>query len=275
VTATASSCSTPGGGQHRPSRVHLVGAGPGPADLLTLRAARLLAAAEVVIHDQLVTDDVLALTGPNAEVIPAGRRQGRVVARHEEVVDLLVAAARAGRRAVRLKGGDPVVLGRGGEEALDLAARGVACELVPGVTSAVAAPELAGIPVTHRGVAPGFLVLTAKRAPQGAGCGSADADWELAGRFSGTVVVLMGATRLGELCARLQAHGRAGSTPAGVVSHAGLPTQRTVRSTLAGLPARAAAERLETPAVLVVGEVVDVPDEVGHRLAAASRAVHA
>jgi uroporphyrin-III C-methyltransferase / precorrin-2 dehydrogenase / sirohydrochlorin ferrochelatase len=265
----------PGGVPGGVGRVHLVGAGPGPADLLTLRAARLLASAEVVVHDQLVTDEVLALAAPAAEVVPAGRRQGRVVARHEEVVDLLVAAARAGRRVVRLKGGDPVVLGRGGEEALDLAARGVACELVPGITSAVAGPELAGIPVTHRGVAPGFLVMTAKRAPRDTAPHRGDVDWELAARFSGTVVLLMGATRLAELCGRLREHGRPADTPAAVVSHAGLPTQRTVTGTLADLPARAAHEHLATPAVLVVGEVVDVPAEVAHRLRAAHARVRA
>jgi uroporphyrin-III C-methyltransferase len=268
VTATVHR-QPPDGAPEGAATVHLVGAGPGPADLLTLRAARLLAAAEVVVHDQLVTDDVLALAAPGAEVVPAGRRQGRVVARHEEVVDLLVAAARAGRRTVRLKGGDPVVLGRGGEEALDLAERGIACELVPGITSAVAGPELAGIPVTHRGVAPGFLVMTAKRAPLDATHHRGDADWELAARFSGTVVLLMGATRLGELCGRLREHGRPRDTPAAVVSHAGLSTQRTVTGTLADLPARAAHEHLATPAVLVVGEVVDVPAEVARRLRAA------
>jgi uroporphyrin-III C-methyltransferase / precorrin-2 dehydrogenase / sirohydrochlorin ferrochelatase len=248
------------------ARVHLVGAGPGPADLLTLRAARLLGQAELVVHDQLVTEDVLALAAPDARLVPVGRRQGRVVASHEEVVELLVTAARAGRRTVRLKGGDPVVLGRGGEEALDLAARGVACELVPGITSAVAAPELAGIPVTHRGVAPGFLVLTAHRADSSP-AGTADADWELAARFSGTLVVLMGATRLAELCGRLRALGRPGSTPAALVSHAGLVGQRTLTATLERLPARAAAEHLPTPAVLVVGEAVGVPAEVERRLA--------
>jgi uroporphyrin-III C-methyltransferase len=248
--------------------VHLVGAGPGPADLLTLRAARLLAAADLVVHDQLVTPEVLQLAHPAAEIVSAGRRQGRVVARHEEVVELMAGAARAGRRVVRCKGGDPVVLGRGGEEALDLAARGVACELVPGITSAVAAPELAGIPVTHRGVAPGFLVLTAKQAPRPKA--EPDDDWLLAARFSGTVVVLMGATRLTAVCGRLEALGRAGGTPAAVISHAGRDSQRTVTSTLRGLPDRVARAGLEAPAVLVVGEVVAVPAEVERLLGAAT-----
>jgi siroheme synthase len=190
------------------------------------------------------------------------------VARHEEVVDLLVRGARDGRCVVRLKGGDPVVLGRGGEEALDLAARGVACELVPGITSAVAAPELAGIPVTHRGVAGGFMVLTAQRAPDPDAASRDDRDWELAARFSGTVVVLMGATRLARLCDRLEALGRPGSTPAAVISHAGRPTQRTVTAPLSQLPGRAAAERVAAPAVLVVGDVVAVSGEVERHLAA-------
>ena len=259
----------------RVARVHLVGAGPGPADLLTLRAARLLATADLVVHDQLVTDDVLSSAGPGAELVPAGRRQGRVVVRHEEVVELLSVAAHAGRRVVRLKGGDPVVLGRGGEEALDLAARGIACELVPGITSAVAAPELAGIPVTHRGLAPGLMVMTAKRAPRSpAGSHAIDADLELAARFSGTVVLLMGGTRIGELCGRLQSHGRCPTTPAAVVSHAGLPTQHVVTGSLADLPARAATSRVATPAVLVIGGVVDVPARVAGLLRTAT-ATHA
>lgn len=253
-----------------PGRVHLVGAGPGPVELLTLRAARLLATADLVAHDQLVTEEVLALVPAEAELVAVGRRQGRVVASHDEVISLLARAAVTGRRVVRLKGGDPVVLGRGGEEALDLARRGVPSELVSGVTSAVAAPELAGIPVTHRGVAAGFLVLTAARAPEGRWAEDAE-DWEAAARFSGTVVVLMGATRLAETCERLQLHGRSGATPAAVVSRAGSSEQAVVTGTLAELPALTVDAGVPAPAVVVIGEVAEVPGRV-ERLLQASRA---
>jgi uroporphyrin-III C-methyltransferase len=235
--------------------VHLVGAGPGDPELLTLRAARLLAEADVVVHDQLVPEAVLAHVRPGAEVLAAGRRCGRIVVAHPAVVDRLAHAALAGRRVVRLKGGDPVVFGRGGEETLELAARGVATELVPGVSSVIAAPELAGIPLTHRGVSTGFLVLTGRRAAHEMGL---DGDWDLAARFSGTVVVLMGGGRLAELCGELVARGRDGATPAAIIASAGCPGQQVVSGTLHDLPGRARAAQIGTPAVLVVGDVVEV-----------------
>ncbi|WP_052669122.1 uroporphyrinogen-III C-methyltransferase [Nitriliruptor alkaliphilus] len=235
--------------------VHLVGAGPGDPDLLTVRAARLLADADLVLHDQLVPDEILALVSPAAEVVPVGRRCGSVVVGHPSVVARMAHAAHRGLRVVRLKGGDPVVFGRGGEEVLDLAARGVATELVPGISSAIAAPELAGIPLTHRGLAAGFLVLTGQRR---AGDDELGGDWDLAARFSGTVVVLMGAGRCAQLCAALVDRGRAGSTPAAMIAAAGRPEQRTVTGCLADLADRVADADLPTPAVLVVGDVVEV-----------------
>ena len=248
------------------ARVHLVGAGPGDPDLLTVRAARLLAEADLVVHDQLVTPGILRLAGPHARIVSVGRRLGRVVLPHEEVIELLVQAAVRGQRVVRLKGGDPVIFGRGTEEALALAERGVVSELVPGVSSPVAAPELAGIPLTHRGVSTGFLVLTGRCAE---GTGDA-ADWELAARFSGTVVVLMAATRVSELSERLQGLGRAASTPAAIIERAGHPEQRVVTSTLAGLASDAAAAGIGTPAVVVIGGVVEIRAAVQHAGAAAA-----
>ncbi|GGI08468.1 uroporphyrinogen-III C-methyltransferase [Egicoccus halophilus] len=257
--------------------VHLVGAGPGAADLLTLRAARLLGEADLVVHDQLVTPDVLRLVGPRARLVSVGRRQGHVVLGHDEVVALLAAAAHAGQHVVRLKGGDPVVFGRGGEESLDLAARGVATAYVPGITSAVAAPELAGIPVTHRGLSAGVLVLTGQRARGGEPC---PMDLAVAAAFDGTVVLLMGATRLAAWCRGLVDLGRRGDTPAALIAHAGRPEQTLVTGTLGNLAARVAehaaamsgepGERL-TPATAVVGDVVGVPAAVDRLLAATTR----
>lgn len=235
--------------------VHLVGAGPGDPELLTLRAARLLAEADLVLHDQLVPTAILALADPAAEVVAVGRRCGAVVVSHPAVVDRMATAALAGRRVVRLKGGDPVVFGRGGEETLALLARGVTTELVPGISSAIAAPELAGIPLTHRGRSAGFLVLTGQRR---SGDDELGGDWDLAARFSGTVVVLMGAARCGQLCAALVARGRPATTPAAMVAAAGRPDQQVVIGRLADLADRVVDAALPTPAVLVVGDVVDV-----------------
>lgn len=236
--------------------VHLVGAGPGDPELLTLRAARLLADAQLVLHDQLVPAEVLTLVSASAEVVPVGRRCGTVVVGHAAVVARMAAAANAGQRVVRLKGGDPVVFGRGGEETLALSALGVQTVLVPGISSVIAAPELAGIPLTHRGIAAGFLVLTGRRrAGEAAALGP---DWDLAARFSGTVVVLMGAARCAELCAALVARGRDGTTPAAMVAAAGRPEQRVVVGRLDDLAERVAEAGSPTPAVLVVGDVVEV-----------------
>lgn len=235
--------------------VHLVGAGPGDPDLLTVRATRLLADADLVLHDQLVPDRILEQVTADAELVPVGRRRGAIVVGHQAVVARMAAAAHQGRRVVRLKGGDPVVFGRGSEETLALAERGVATELVPGITSAVAAPELAGIPLTHRGLAAGFMVLTGQRR---AGEDVLGEDWDLAARFTGTLVVLMGTHRCAELCAELVARGRRASTPAAVVAAAGLPEQRTVVGCLDDLADRAAEAALPSPAVLVIGDVVQV-----------------
>jgi uroporphyrin-III C-methyltransferase len=195
-----------------------------------------------------------------------GRRIGHVVLPHEQVIDLLAQAARDGRHVVRLKGGDPVVFGRGAEEALELARRGVSAELVPGISSAIAAPELAGIPLTHRGVASGFLVVTGQHA---AGPG-ARVDWELAASFSGTLVILMGATRLAELLGTLCVHGRSPSTPAAIVQHAGRPEQRVLTGTVGNLPALADMAGIGTPAVVIVGEVVTLRERTRRHLEAPS-----
>ena len=181
--------------------VALVGAGPGDPDLLTVRAARLLAAAEVVVHDALVGSGVLDLVPPEAELIDVGKRPGRPVPQ-ELISTLLVVLARSGRRVVRLKGGDPFVFGRGGEEALALLEAGVPFEVVPGVSSAVAAPAAAGIPITHRGVAAAFTVVTGHRR-----AGEPDVDWRSLARVGGTVVVLMGVSQRATIAAELIAGG--------------------------------------------------------------------
>ncbi len=225
--------------------VSLVGAGPGDPELLTVRAARLLAAAEVVVHDALVGSGVLDLVPPEAELIDVGKRPGRPVPQ-ELISTLLVELARSGRRVVRLKGGDPFVFGRGGEEALALLEAGVPFEVVPGVSSAVAAPAAAGIPITHRGVAASFTVVTGHRR-----AGEPDVDWRSLARVGGTVVVLMGVSQRATIAAELIAGGLDPATPVAAVQSA---------TTLDEVVARCRLDELgempvESPAVLVIGAV--------------------
>jgi uroporphyrinogen III methyltransferase/synthase len=226
--------------------VYLVGAGPGDPALLTVRAAEVLAHAEVVIHDRLVDPSVLDLAPPHAERIDVGKAPGQAVPQ-EEICALLVEHGRRGRRVVRLKGGDPFVFGRGGEEALALGAAGVDWELVPGVTSAFAVPAYAGVPVTHRGLATSVAVVTGHRADTV----DAETDWEALAAAGGTVVVLMGVARRAEIARRMIAGGRDPATPVAAVSWGTRPEQRTVRTTLA----RLGATDVASPATIVVGGV--------------------
>jgi uroporphyrin-III C-methyltransferase len=225
--------------------VALVGAGPGDPELLTLRAARLLAEAEVVVHDALVGDGVLALIPPNVERIDVGKRPGRPTPQ-EMISALLVELGRQGRRVVRLKGGDPFVFGRGGEEADALARAGVAFEVVPGITSSVAAPAAAGIPVTHRGVSAAFTVVTGHRRP-----GEPDVDWRSLARVGGTIVVLMGVSQRAAIASELIAGGLDPATPVAAVQSATTDAQVVGRWTLAEL----GAAEVDSPAVIVIGAV--------------------
>jgi uroporphyrin-III C-methyltransferase len=226
--------------------VFLVGAGPGDPDLLTVKAARLLSQADVVVHDALVDAAVLALASPTTELIDVGKRPGRPVPQ-ELITTLLIDLGRRHRCVVRLKGGDPYVFGRGGEEALALQEAGVPFEVVPGVTSAVAAPALAGVPVTHRGLAAAVTIVTGHRRQ-----GDEQAtDWEALARVGGTVVVLMGVAERAAIAAKLVAGGRAAATPVAVVERAGTAAQRVVRGRLDEL----AALEVSAPATIVIGAV--------------------
>jgi uroporphyrin-III C-methyltransferase/precorrin-2 dehydrogenase/sirohydrochlorin ferrochelatase len=230
--------------------VALVGAGPGDPELLTLRAARRLAEAELVLYDALVDPRVLALA-PQARRFSVGKRAGRPSTRQPTIERLMISAARRGLRVVRLKCGDPFVLGRGGEEALALAAAGIPFEVVPGITSAVAAPALAGIPVTHRGLASGFVVIS----------GHEERAWAPAldslAPGAATLVVLMGLRTRATIAARLRARGWAASTPAAICLAAGTPEATHWIGTLAEL-ATAAVELDALPGTIVVGDVVKV-----------------
>jgi uroporphyrin-III C-methyltransferase/precorrin-2 dehydrogenase/sirohydrochlorin ferrochelatase len=227
--------------------VWLVGAGPGDPELLTLRAARVLAEADLVLYDALVSPATLALAR-RAQCFSVGKRHGRASVSQETIHRLLVRAARRGRRVVRLKGGDPFVLGRGGEEALALRAASVPFAVVPGVTCAVAAPALAGIPVTHRGLASAFVVVS----------GHAETAWrpvlDTLEPGAATVVVLMGLRERPAIGAALLARGWRAETPAAVVRGAGTEAQSAWHGTLRGLAA-ADEEPGDLPGTLVVGAV--------------------
>jgi len=226
--------------------VYLVGAGPGDPGLLTVRGAEVLAAADVVVHDRLAEISLLDLAPSAAERVDVGKSPGAPVPQ-EDINALLVERAKAGLEVVRLKGGDPFVFGRGGEEAEALRAAAVPFEVVPGVTAAVAVPAYAGIPVTHRGMSTSFTVVTghSRHMPD------TDVDWETLARSGGTVVVLMGVAHRTEIARRLMAGGLAGDTPVAAVRWGTRPGQRTVRTTLDHLH----AVDLEPPVTLVVGQV--------------------
>jgi len=238
----------------RAGHVALVGAGPGDPQLLTLRAADLLSRADVVLHDALVDVRVLAFSRPDAELIAVGKRGGRRSAAQAQIEARMIEEARRGRFVVRLKGGDPFVFGRGGEEVLALTAAGLTVEVVPGVSAATAAPALAGIPLTYRGLAASFGVTTARRTD-----GRVQDFRELAGLD--TLVVMMAAQSLREVCAQLISAGRPPDTPAALVEAASTPAQRVVRGSLGSFAKRPVLAPVEGPALLVVGAVVSVLSE--------------
>lgn len=230
-----------------PGRVVLVGGGPGAEDLLTLRAQRHLTRATVVVVDRLAPRGALRHVGPHAEVVDVGKTPYHHPVPQHEINRLLVERARRGDYVVRLKGGDPYVFGRGGEELAHCRAAGVDCEVVPGVTSAFAAPAAADIPVTHRGVSTGVLLLS----------GHDELHPDQLAAWPHTIVVLMGMGRLRELCAALVAAGRDPGTRVAVVQQAWTPTECTVRGDLTDIADRVAAQGISNPATIVVGPVVD------------------
>jgi uroporphyrinogen III methyltransferase/synthase len=236
----------------RPGVVYLVGAGPGDPGLLTARALELIAAAETILYDRLIPDGALGGARSDAELIYVGKSPEAKAMEQEEIEALMVDRARAGRSVVRLKGGDPFVFGRGGEEAETLAAAGVGFEVVPGVTAGVAAPAYAGIPVTHRDDASAVAFVTGHEDPEK---DETALDWEALARFPGTLVLYMGVKNLPLIAERLAAAGRDPREPAAAVERGTSPRQRTVTSTLDGLAAAVAEEGIRAPAILLFGPV--------------------
>ncbi len=228
--------------------VYLVGAGPGDPGLLTVRGAELLRRADVVVYDRLASSALLELAPPGAELIAAGKSPGDVDLTQDQTNQVLVDKGRTAECVVRLKGGDPFVFGRGGEEAEALAAAGIPFEVVPGITSAIGAAAYAGIPVTHRGVSTHFTVVTGHEDPAK---DRTDVDWAALARAGGTLVILMGAGRIGEIARRLIEGGRAPDTPVAAVRNGTRPDQVTVRATLATV----AGAGVKAPSAIVVGDV--------------------
>jgi uroporphyrin-III C-methyltransferase len=235
---------------HAPGTVWLVGAGPGDPDLLTVRALKVIASADVIVHDGLVSPAILALAPSRSRLIDVAKRRSRHSYPQEEINRMLAAFALEGLTVVRLKGGDPFIFGRGGEEMEACRAAGVDCYVVPGVTAALAAGAGAGAPLTHRGAAQAVTFVTGH-----AKAGEApDLDWPALARANQTVVIYMGLATAAPIAARLVAAGRAPSTPALIVENASLPNERRVVTTLGGIGE--AAARLSGPAILIVGEAM-------------------
>ncbi|MEA2163254.1 MAG: uroporphyrinogen methyltransferase / synthase [Thermoanaerobaculia bacterium] len=238
-------------------KVFLVGAGPGDPSLLTLRAAELIASADFIAIDALVSTEIASRVSPNAEAVYVGKRAAAHTLPQEQINQLLIDEARKGKKVVRLKGGDPFVFGRGGEEAEELVTAGVAFEIVPGISSAIAGPAYAGIPVTHRSFATSLTLVTGHEADSSTGI-----KWGALAQLDGTIVFMMGFANLGTIVAKLIEHGMTPDRPIAVISKATTLEQRTITGTLATIEAKLAGANLPTPALIVVGEVVTLHDTI-------------
>jgi uroporphyrinogen III methyltransferase/synthase len=244
--------------QEKVGKVYLVGAGPGDLRLLTLRAAELLANADLVALDALVSNDIAARIPKSTRVVYVGKRASAHALPQDQINALLVSEAKSGKSVVRLKGGDPFVFGRGGEEAEELAAAGVPFEIVPGISSAIAGPGYAGIPVTHRAHATSVTLVTAHEADSG----STGIQWPALAQLDGTIVFLMGFANLGTITRKLIEHGMSADRGCAVISKATRADQRTVTGTLRDIEPRVAEAKLETPALIVVGDVVKLHETI-------------
>lgn len=252
--------------------VYLVGAGPGDPELLTVRGRRLLGEADAIVYDQLVSAELLELAAPGCELVFVGKKGGAFCRPQGEIDDALVRLALSGKTVVRLKGGDPFIFGRGGEEAEALRAAGIAFEVVPGVTSALAAAAYAGIPLTHRLHSSSVVLLTGHEDPSKP---DSTVRWEDYAQLKATLCIYMGVRNLPTIVRRLQDGGLCADTPAAIVQAATTERHRTVRATLGTLPALAQAAGIEAPAMVIIGEVAAMAERLawyeGLRSAEAAR----
>jgi len=238
-------------------KVYLVGGGPGDPKLLTMRAYELLQSADVVVIDALISPEIRRLISPSMRIIEAGKRASRHILRQEEINAVLVREAKAGLKVVRLKGGDPFIFGRGGEEAEELLDAGVEFEIVPGISSTIAGPAYAGIPVTHRDHANSVTFVTGHESDESRGI-----DWSSLAKLDGTIVFLMGLANLQTICERLISAGKPADTPVAVISKGTTPEHRSTRATLATIAARLEETPLPAPALIVVGGVVSLAERL-------------
>ncbi len=242
----------------------LVGAGPGDPDLLTLKAEHVIKSADIVLYDKLVDERVLALVPKKVELLDVGKDPNHHKVPQQRINDLLVTYAKKGKRVVRLKGGDPYVFGRGGEEAEELVAHGIDVEIVPGISSAVAVPAYAGIPVTHRKYASTLTIITGHEAAGN------ELKWDVLAQLDGTLVILMGVGALAENVANLIAFGKPAQTPAAIIAQGTTSRQKVVVGVLDNIARKAERANVEAPAVLVVGDVVKLAHILGQQHANAS-----
>jgi uroporphyrin-III C-methyltransferase len=244
-------------------KVYLVGSGPGDPELLTIKAKRLIENAEVILYDQLPGEEILGMLPESAEKIDVGKYAGDHKLSQWQINELLVKRASEGKNVVRLKGGDPYLFGRGGEEAQTLAAEGIEVEVVPGITSAIAVPAYAGIPVTHRDYASMVTFITGHEDPTKT---DSALDWEYLARFEGTLVILMGVSMLERNVSELVKHGKSIATPVAVIERGTRPDQRVTVGTLADIVGLCKQRNVKAPAITVIGDVVKLHRELSiHR----------
>jgi len=243
-------------------KVYLVGAGPGDESLITVRGLDLVKRADAIVYDRLAGEGLLEHRKPACELVYVGKSPEGHTLRQEEINRLLARLAGEGRQVVRLKGGDPFVFGRGGEEALEMRAQGIPFEVVPGVTSALSGPAAAGIPVTHRGVSASFAVATGHEDPTK---GETEVEWEKLASSAGTLVILMGVGNLPDIARRIMAGGRSPETPVAVIRRATTPHQEVLTSTLGRVADDVAKRGIRPPAVIVVGDVVRLRERLAPR----------
>ncbi|PHM38834.1 uroporphyrinogen-III C-methyltransferase [Xenorhabdus innexi] len=237
--------------------VWLVGAGPGDAGLITVKGLQCIQAADVIVHDRLVNPELIAQIPDCCEIINVGKEHDYHPIPQNTINQILIKQALAGKQVVRLKGGDPYVFGRGGEEAEVLAQYGIKFEIVPGISSSIGGLAYAGIPVTHRNYASGFHIVTGHTSQE-----NKQQNWKILAQLEGTLIILMGMTRLAEICQQLVQHGKPATTPAAVVMYASHAEQESVIGTLETLAVKTAERELHAPALIVIGDVVNLSEKL-------------
>ncbi|QSF47341.1 uroporphyrinogen-III C-methyltransferase [Paenibacillus tianjinensis] len=238
--------------------ISIVGAGPGDPELITVKAMRRIQAADVILYDRLVNEELLDYASVDSIRIYCGKAPGQHSMSQESIERVMINHAAAGSHVVRLKGGDPFVFGRGGEEALAAAAAGIPYEIIPGITSAIGSAASAGIPLTHRGLAASFAIVTGSRCQDAA----APVRWDTLAHSVDTLAIYMGVSRLSEICGQLMKHGKDPQTPVALIENGTTSGERTVTGTLANIGKLAAMMKIHNPAMIIVGEVVNVREQL-------------